>query len=206
MTAVSGSKRVNRGGSWNNNARNCRASNRNNNSPGNRNNNLGFRLLSTRRRQRARFMERAREPAPCPGGSSRSGKQPDEQRQPAASGRPRGATAAAGNAGNAATRYPPLLLPPHEPQPITGSIVQVLLESQVALQLQLGMRVRGHGGAAGSPCKIVNQVIGPDRQRLGRVPRTGGYVNYQPVGPSARVFRVPPQAYRYPAKYLHLRG
>ncbi|GAB6120553.1 RNA-directed DNA polymerase [Dysgonomonas termitidis] len=39
-----GSNRVNRGGSWNNNARNVRVPNRNNNSPGNRNNNLGFRL------------------------------------------------------------------------------------------------------------------------------------------------------------------
>jgi len=39
-----GSNRVNRGGSWNNNARNCRSANRNNNAPGNRNNNLGFRL------------------------------------------------------------------------------------------------------------------------------------------------------------------
>lgn len=39
-----GSNRVNRGGSWNNNARNCRVSNRNNNDPGNRNNNLGLRL------------------------------------------------------------------------------------------------------------------------------------------------------------------
>jgi len=36
-----------RGGSWNNNARNLRAANRNNNSPGNRNNNNGFRLAST---------------------------------------------------------------------------------------------------------------------------------------------------------------
>jgi len=35
---------VNRGGSWNNNARNCRSANRNRNTPGNRNNNLGFRL------------------------------------------------------------------------------------------------------------------------------------------------------------------
>jgi len=35
---------VNRGGSWNNDAQNCRAANRNNNTPDNRNNNLGFRL------------------------------------------------------------------------------------------------------------------------------------------------------------------
>ncbi|MBQ7309903.1 MAG: hypothetical protein IJW88_00040 [Alistipes sp.] len=34
-----------RGGSWNNNARNCRVSNRNNNSPDNSNNNNGFRLV-----------------------------------------------------------------------------------------------------------------------------------------------------------------
>ena len=39
-----GSNRVNRGGSWNNNARNCRVSNRNNNTPTNRNNNVGLRL------------------------------------------------------------------------------------------------------------------------------------------------------------------
>lgn len=39
------SNRVNRGGSWNNEARNCRVSNRNDNDPGNRNNNLGLRLV-----------------------------------------------------------------------------------------------------------------------------------------------------------------
>jgi len=37
--------RVIRGGSWNNNARNCRSANRNNNNPDNRNNNNGFRLV-----------------------------------------------------------------------------------------------------------------------------------------------------------------
>lgn len=42
--ARKGSNRVNRGGSWNNTARNCRVSNRNNNDPSNRNNNLGLRL------------------------------------------------------------------------------------------------------------------------------------------------------------------
>ncbi|MEA3465676.1 MAG: hypothetical protein U9R29_06680 [Thermodesulfobacteriota bacterium] len=36
---------MNRGGSWNNNARNARAANRNRNRPDNRNNNLGFRLV-----------------------------------------------------------------------------------------------------------------------------------------------------------------
>ena len=40
----SGSYRVNRGGSWNNNARNIRCANRNRNTPDNRNNNLGFRV------------------------------------------------------------------------------------------------------------------------------------------------------------------
>jgi formylglycine-generating enzyme required for sulfatase activity len=45
-----GSNRVKRGGSWNNTANNCRAANRNNNTPGNRNNNLGLRLASTPQR------------------------------------------------------------------------------------------------------------------------------------------------------------
>jgi formylglycine-generating enzyme required for sulfatase activity len=44
---LSGTNRVLRGGSWNNDARNCRSANRNNGHPGNRNDNLGFRLLST---------------------------------------------------------------------------------------------------------------------------------------------------------------
>ncbi|MCD6234039.1 MAG: hypothetical protein J7K63_03245 [Candidatus Marinimicrobia bacterium] len=35
-----------RGGSWNNNATNCRVANRNNNNPSNSNNNNGFRLLN----------------------------------------------------------------------------------------------------------------------------------------------------------------
>ncbi|RXK85136.1 hypothetical protein EST62_07590 [Chlorobaculum sp. 24CR] len=40
-----GSNRVLRGGSWNNNARNCRSAYRDNDNPGNRNNNVGFRLV-----------------------------------------------------------------------------------------------------------------------------------------------------------------
>jgi hypothetical protein len=60
MTAESGSNRVNRGGSWNNNARNCRSANRNNNSPDNRNDNLGLRLVSTRSCRRMRFTDRIR--------------------------------------------------------------------------------------------------------------------------------------------------
>lgn len=39
-----GSNRVLRGGSWNNNANNCRSANRNNNNPDNYNNNNGFRV------------------------------------------------------------------------------------------------------------------------------------------------------------------
>ena len=37
--------RVLRGGSWNNNAQNCRVAYRNNNEPDNQNNNIGFRLV-----------------------------------------------------------------------------------------------------------------------------------------------------------------
>ncbi|WP_335337397.1 hypothetical protein [Anabaena sp. WA102] len=36
-----------RGGSWNNNARNCRSANRNRNLRDNRNNNYGFRVVSS---------------------------------------------------------------------------------------------------------------------------------------------------------------
>ena len=43
-----GRNRVVRGGSWNNDARNLRVSNRNNDDPGNRNTNNGFRLSSSR--------------------------------------------------------------------------------------------------------------------------------------------------------------
>ena len=42
----SGSNRVKRGGSWNNNARNTRCANRNRNTPDNRNNNIGFRVVA----------------------------------------------------------------------------------------------------------------------------------------------------------------
>ncbi|MEA5601840.1 SUMF1/EgtB/PvdO family nonheme iron enzyme [Nostoc sp. UHCC 0252] len=35
-----------RGGSWINNARNCRSANRNNNARANRNNNVGFRVVA----------------------------------------------------------------------------------------------------------------------------------------------------------------
>jgi formylglycine-generating enzyme required for sulfatase activity len=45
VKAERGSNRVIRGGSWINNARNCRSANRNRNAPDNRNNNVGFRVL-----------------------------------------------------------------------------------------------------------------------------------------------------------------
>jgi hypothetical protein len=45
-----GSNRVNRGGSWNNHARNVRAAYRNANTPDNRNDDLGFRLARAQRR------------------------------------------------------------------------------------------------------------------------------------------------------------
>ena len=40
---------MNRGGSWNNEAANCRSANRNRNTPENRNNNLGFRVALAQR-------------------------------------------------------------------------------------------------------------------------------------------------------------
>ena len=43
-TRASGSNRVKRGGSWNNDGTNLRSAKRNNNTPSNRNNNLGFRV------------------------------------------------------------------------------------------------------------------------------------------------------------------
>jgi sulfatase modifying factor 1 len=43
MLQSKGTHRVNRGGGWNNTARNCRCANRNANQPSNRNNNLGLR-------------------------------------------------------------------------------------------------------------------------------------------------------------------
>ncbi len=43
-----GGNRVNRGGAWNNNGRNCRSAYRNANEPGDRNNNLGFRVCLAR--------------------------------------------------------------------------------------------------------------------------------------------------------------
>ena len=44
-----GTNRVLRGGSWINNARNCRSAYRNNNEPGNRNDNTGLRFVREQR-------------------------------------------------------------------------------------------------------------------------------------------------------------
>jgi len=69
-----------RGGSWNNDAQNCRSAVRNNNAPGNRNNNLGFRLSRSRQRSVAvcSRMHRPHQrpdhrpgPAPAPAGQIR---------------------------------------------------------------------------------------------------------------------------------------
>jgi hypothetical protein len=65
-----GSNRVNRGGSWNNNAQNCRAANRNRNTPDNRNNNLGFRVAAAPR-EGMDFPARWNRRAPCPGRKAR---------------------------------------------------------------------------------------------------------------------------------------
>ena len=63
-SCAEGAYRVNRGGSWNNNARNCRCANRDRNSPDIRNNNLGFRvaLAPSSRTRRKPFGEQACEP------------------------------------------------------------------------------------------------------------------------------------------------
>lgn len=93
---MTGSNRVNRGGSWNNDLNNARSANRNNNNPDNRNNNIGFRLSSSPRGQkaavhgrapRAAAVTRALLPRPATGPNSRASR---AGRAPAA--RPGGAS------------------------------------------------------------------------------------------------------------------
>ncbi|MBF0623695.1 MAG: hypothetical protein HQL82_02690 [Magnetococcales bacterium] len=55
---------MNRGGSWNNDARNLRCANRDNDDPGKRNDNLGFRLASTGNRRSSRHHGGAKRPFP----------------------------------------------------------------------------------------------------------------------------------------------
>ncbi|MBN1592411.1 MAG: SUMF1/EgtB/PvdO family nonheme iron enzyme [Candidatus Coatesbacteria bacterium] len=57
MEVPKGEGRVIRGGSWNNNAQNCRSANRKRNNPRNRNNNNGFRLCSSSHGQTAAFTD-----------------------------------------------------------------------------------------------------------------------------------------------------
>jgi Sulfatase-modifying factor enzyme 1 len=85
-----------RGGSWNNDAQNCRAANRNNNPPDNRDNNLGFRLASAGQRPDVMCLRMRRLchalticPGPVP-------VHPDKQARPAAASRPVGSKTAAG--------------------------------------------------------------------------------------------------------------
>jgi len=73
---VQGSNRVNRGGSWNNEPRNCRAANRNNNSPENRNNNLGFRAVAAAQQDQAERppVEPDEIPSPATGQTRQAGR------------------------------------------------------------------------------------------------------------------------------------
>jgi hypothetical protein len=80
--------RVNRGGSWNNNARNCRSANRNNNNPNNRNNNLGFRLASTRANADIPRLRSLEQDSPRPGLMTRTRATGSNSAAPAAAGRP----------------------------------------------------------------------------------------------------------------------
>lgn len=58
--------RVLRGGSWNNNAENCRVANRNNNNPNNENNNYGFRLANTASVREGCFLRKVAQRGCCP--------------------------------------------------------------------------------------------------------------------------------------------
>jgi hypothetical protein len=72
-----------RGGSWNNNARNCRAANRNNTTPDNRNNNIGVRVVgvpSTFPGQSAASTDAARVPAERPAGCPGPGRNGQDRR------------------------------------------------------------------------------------------------------------------------------
>ena len=74
---ASGSNRVQRGGSWNNNARNCRSANRDNDNPSNDNDNNGFRLCCSAAPQEPE--------SPAVHGAARLGKTDEHPRPRAAS-------------------------------------------------------------------------------------------------------------------------
>jgi predicted RNase H-like HicB family nuclease len=75
---TAGSNRVLRGGNWNNNAGNCRAANRNNNSPSNTNNNNGFRAVRSSEGSPQR--ERDSDPGAVPSAPVRPARQSEEAR------------------------------------------------------------------------------------------------------------------------------
>jgi len=75
---TAGSNRVLRGGNWNNNAGNCRAANRNNNSPSNTNNNNGFRAVRSSEGSPQR--ERDSDPGAVPSAPMRPARQSEEAR------------------------------------------------------------------------------------------------------------------------------
>jgi hypothetical protein len=64
-----------RGGSWNNNAINCRSANRNNNNPDNRNNNIGFRVVLASAQPEDRMMLRLTRLPSCPRAPMARGKE-----------------------------------------------------------------------------------------------------------------------------------
>jgi len=82
---------VNRGGSWNNNPRNVRASNRNNDTPDNRNSNIGLRVAvrpdGGTRRVYGRGGRPTGRPDACPAPARRNRAQPDKESTAPASGR-----------------------------------------------------------------------------------------------------------------------
>jgi hypothetical protein len=63
-----------RGGSWNNNAINCRVANRNNDNPTNRNNNIGFRSVLPPAQPGATTAPRLTRPLSRPSAQAAAGK------------------------------------------------------------------------------------------------------------------------------------
>ena len=76
MGVKSGERRLLRGGSWINEARNLCSAYRNDNDPGNRNDNNGFRLALARRDGGYRPMDQTRILSRCPGADLGMGEKP----------------------------------------------------------------------------------------------------------------------------------